>query len=377
MRTKAFLMTTAPLTAAMLFATPAIGQTDRERQQQQQQRQVQPGQQQQQRDMQQQQQQAVYMLAGTAKGKDVVNRAGEDLGDVSDLIVDVRNGSTPYAVVSFGGFLGMGRDSVAVPLAAFRWDPSEEEFILDTTRERLERAPDFDQDNWDNLHDDRWRTQIREAFGVVPGQHRDGQQRDMRQQDRSPQDMRRDQDRREQDMRRDQQGRQPQDRQTQQDRRLGDQETGEFKPYLMMSDLRGARVVGADGDRIGRIGDVILDQSSGHIGFVTIETGGVLGMGTTSRPVPWEALQRSGETEFRLSVTQDRISQSPELRTDDLNRLNNQQFRQSIYTFYQVQAREQPRWDRDGQQQRDQQWRDPQQQQRDDQRQRDRDRDPR
>ncbi|TVQ60953.1 MAG: hypothetical protein EA378_10285 [Phycisphaerales bacterium] len=359
MKMKAFLKTTAPLTAAMLFAVPAIGQTERERQPQRPaDRTMQPGQQQQTQQRQQQQQQAVYMMAGKATGKDVVNATGEEMGTISDLIVDVRTGATPYAVVSFGGFLGMGRDSVAVPIAALRWDQREEEFMLNTTRERLERAPDFDKDNWDDLHDESWREQVRNAFGQVPGMdrdanqrdgdRRDGQRRDWDQQREGDRDNVRDQDRRnpQQDTRRNQDGRDQDRRGTQ----PGAHASGEFKPYLMMTDLKGSRVVGSDGDRIGRIDDVIVDQSSGHIGFVTLETGGVLGMGTTTRPIPWEALHRVGENEFRLSVTEDRISQGPELDTDDLTRLSNQQFRQSIYSFYQVQARQQS-GGRDGQQQ--------------------------
>ena len=78
----------------------------------------------------------------------VVNRQGADLGSIEDLMLDPQNGRIEYAVLDFGGFLGIGDKYFAVPLQAFDIDRSNERFVLDVTKERLESAPGFDKSDW-------------------------------------------------------------------------------------------------------------------------------------------------------------------------------------------------------------------------------------
>ena len=56
-----------------------------------------------------------FLSANTLKGDQVVNRAGEDLGQIEDFMIDLENGRIAYAVLSFGGFLGMGDKLFAIP----------------------------------------------------------------------------------------------------------------------------------------------------------------------------------------------------------------------------------------------------------------------
>ncbi|MBS0310422.1 MAG: PRC-barrel domain-containing protein, partial [Proteobacteria bacterium] len=58
------------------------------------------------------------LSSSTISGDKVVNRQGEDLGDIKDLMIDVENGRVAYAVLEFGGFLGLGSKLFAVPLSA-------------------------------------------------------------------------------------------------------------------------------------------------------------------------------------------------------------------------------------------------------------------
>lgn len=89
------------------------------------------------------------LLSGTSIiGTDVKNHANEDLGNIKDLMIDTATGNVDYAVLSFGGFLGMGDKYFAVPWASFTIDRKEEKFILDIAKERLEEAPGFDKENW-------------------------------------------------------------------------------------------------------------------------------------------------------------------------------------------------------------------------------------
>lgn len=90
----------------------------------------------------------ILLSATSINGTDVKNHAGEDLGHIKDLMIDTTSGKVEYAVLSFGGFLGMGDKYFAVPWASFSIDRKEEKFVLDISKERLEDAPGFDKENW-------------------------------------------------------------------------------------------------------------------------------------------------------------------------------------------------------------------------------------
>ena len=80
----------------------------------------------------------------TLAGARVRNSAGEDLGRIEDLAIDLPTGQLVYAVVSFGGFFGMGGKYFAVPWSALRPDENGRQFVLDVDRKTLEAAPGFD-----------------------------------------------------------------------------------------------------------------------------------------------------------------------------------------------------------------------------------------
>src|ERR1700720_2899549 len=61
----------------------------------------------------------------TVIGSSVVNSLNEDLGKIEDLVLDAAAGRIAYAVLSFGGFLGMGDKYFAIPWDAFRFNLSE------------------------------------------------------------------------------------------------------------------------------------------------------------------------------------------------------------------------------------------------------------
>ena len=99
-------------------------------------------------------------------GTNVVNRGGESMGDIKDLMIDVRSGEVQYAVLSFGGFLGLGDKLFAVPLAAFDIDSDKERFVLDVAKDRLEKAPGFDKDNWPGTNDSGFVNDVHSYFGT-------------------------------------------------------------------------------------------------------------------------------------------------------------------------------------------------------------------
>ena len=108
------------------------------------------------------------LSAATLNGDKVKNRAGEDLGKIEDIMIDYEQGRIAYAVVSFGGFLGMGDKLFAIPWKAMEIDASDHSFILDVPKEKLERAPGFDKDNWPDMAQREWGTQIFNYYGQRP-----------------------------------------------------------------------------------------------------------------------------------------------------------------------------------------------------------------
>lgn len=83
-------------------------------------------------------------LIGTA----VRDAAGERLGDIADLVVDLDNGKVRYAILSFGGFMGLGDRHFAYPLRAFKLRAGADQLVLDVDRDMLRSAPGFDANRW-------------------------------------------------------------------------------------------------------------------------------------------------------------------------------------------------------------------------------------
>lgn len=101
-------------------------------------------------------------------GNNIKNSQGESLGEIKDFMLDVNTGRVAYAVVSFGGFLGIGDKLFAVPLEAMKLDTDDECFILDTPKERLENAPGFDKDDWPSSANVQWTNSVYEYYDVRP-----------------------------------------------------------------------------------------------------------------------------------------------------------------------------------------------------------------
>ena len=106
------------------------------------------------------------LSAGTVTGDSVVNRQGEDLGKIEEIMLDIDEGRVAYAVLSFGGFLGIGDKLFAVPWKALRLDAGKDRFILDTPKEKLEKAPGFDKSDWPNFADRSFGQQIHDHYAV-------------------------------------------------------------------------------------------------------------------------------------------------------------------------------------------------------------------
>ena len=104
----------------------------------------------------------------TLKGDDVLNTAGDKLGTLDEIILDVPGGRIAYAVLSTGGLLDIGDKLLAIPWRALTLDPESKCFILDVSKERLDRAPGFDKDHWPAMADKAWAREVHTYYRARP-----------------------------------------------------------------------------------------------------------------------------------------------------------------------------------------------------------------
>lgn len=106
------------------------------------------------------------MGADTLLGNDVYNTAEESLGTIKEFMIDMSSGKIAYAVLSFGGFLGMGDRLFAVPWQALKLDTEKKRFTLSVSKERLKDAPGFDKDHWPSMVDTSWSSGVHAFYGI-------------------------------------------------------------------------------------------------------------------------------------------------------------------------------------------------------------------
>jgi sporulation protein YlmC with PRC-barrel domain len=106
------------------------------------------------------------LSAATITGDDVVNMQDESLGTIQDIMLDIQTGKIRYAVLSSGGFLGMGDRLFAIPWNALKQDKENKRFMLDVDMERLKKAPGFDKDHWPNMADEKWNSTVESYYAT-------------------------------------------------------------------------------------------------------------------------------------------------------------------------------------------------------------------
>lgn len=109
----------------------------------------------------------------TLMDEPVRNMQGQDIGEVEDYMLDLSRGCVEYAVLSFGGFLGIGEKLFAIPWESMRLDTENHAWILDVSKERLQEAPGFNRDNWPDLADTDYRRSLSTFWTVNTAGDRD------------------------------------------------------------------------------------------------------------------------------------------------------------------------------------------------------------
>lgn len=102
-------------------------------------------------------------------GATVRNAQNRKIGDIKDLLLDSRRGEVVYAVVNFGGVLGVGRKYHAVPWRALEPGTDGRYYVLRADRETLSQAPGFDKAKWPDMTDPDWSSEIDRYWSRMVG----------------------------------------------------------------------------------------------------------------------------------------------------------------------------------------------------------------
>jgi hypothetical protein len=108
------------------------------------------------------------IAASKVEGTKVYDRQGESLGSIYDVMIDKRSGQVGYAVMSFGGFLGMGESYHPLPWDVLDYDERQDGYVVDLDKERLQNAPHYqatETPDWSNRDYSR---RIDDYYGVPP-----------------------------------------------------------------------------------------------------------------------------------------------------------------------------------------------------------------
>jgi sporulation protein YlmC with PRC-barrel domain len=114
--------------------------------------------------MEQHSQSHAMVSSSDVNGEAVFSQAGEQVGTIDHLEIDKKSGRVAYAVMHFGGFMGLGADSHPIPWNSLHYDPSLGGFRTDVTEEQLRGAPERPSE-W---RDDRdWEERVHSHYGVA------------------------------------------------------------------------------------------------------------------------------------------------------------------------------------------------------------------
>ena len=247
-------------------------------------------------------------------GSKVKNPQGEDLGKVEELVIAPASGTIEYAVVSFGGFLGMGDKFFAVPFSLLKAPEVPEGdrlayFTMNVDKARMEKAPGFDKNNWPDISAPTWAEEIHRYYGTTPN-------RDARSagDDLTP----------------------PKSGKTDAGKAID-----ENRNYRLVkaSELIDKDVRNPSNDDLGEIKELVLDPRRSHVTYFVMKAGGFLGMGEKLFAIPWEALKierKENKDKLVLNASKERFEKAPEYKDKDWTRMTDPAWIEEVYGYYGV-----------------------------------------
>jgi len=108
------------------------------------------------------------IAADKVEGTSVYNPGGEKLGTVEKLMIDKVSGKVGYAVMSFGGFLGMGESRHPLPWDTLTYDTNMGGYVVNMDDDMLRGAPTYLEPDEVNWEDRDWNRRLHDYYGVAP-----------------------------------------------------------------------------------------------------------------------------------------------------------------------------------------------------------------
>lgn len=108
------------------------------------------------------------IAADKVEGTSVFNAEGEKLGTVDTVMLDKRGGNVAYAVMSFGGFLGMGEKHHPLPWQTLTYDETKHGYVVNISKDQLKKAPTMSVGEYERLADRAYGESIYNYYGVAP-----------------------------------------------------------------------------------------------------------------------------------------------------------------------------------------------------------------
>jgi sporulation protein YlmC with PRC-barrel domain len=220
---------------------------------------------------------SLLLKLSTLTGREVQNPQGAKIGKIEDVVIDAASGQIAYAVLSFGGFLGLGESWVVMPWHSLQTMHRGQTFTLNMSEEQLKNAPKFDPNQWPDMEDLHWGDTIHAYYGQVPYWRQQLPPTAAHEKAESP----------------------------------------EFQ--LLRSDqaLR-HEVINTRGQRIGKIEDIVIDTTLERIAYAVLSFGGFLGLGEKWFAVPWSAFEPSpGFRTLTLAVSKEALKKAPGFDKND------------------------------------------------------------
>jgi sporulation protein YlmC with PRC-barrel domain len=248
------------------------------------------------------------------RGLTVRNSAGEDLGEIKDLMLDMgEHGRIRYAALSFGGFLGLGDKMFAIPYRSLKLqhdaDKDNNFVVFDVSEETLKNAPGFDDDHWPDMADRKWMESAdkRHKVDVHAGNTDVHVRAEGREDAGNAKSTRKDKE---------------------QNWRLH-----------RASEAIGMKVRNGNGDKLGKVEDIVIAMNSGNIRYVAMSFGGFLGIGDKFFAVPFDAVMLQYDADdndyfVMFDTTEEQLDKAPGFDKDHWPDFANEKWAQDVQEYY-------------------------------------------
>jgi len=243
-------------------------------------------------------------------GENIYGTDGKKLGDIKDVVLDGNTNHISYAVLSYGGVLGMGDKLFAVPWGALHHKGTDDKTYLDITSDQLKDAPGFDKSHWPDMADATFRKNVNTFYHY--------EDKDWKNADRNDKVM--------------------DDRSQMTDRTQTPMHDKEMSKGLFWtrraSEIMGTNVTNTANESLGEIKDLVVDKA-GRVHYAVLSFGGVMGIGDKLFAVPMNALHtKAGDQKFVLNVTKDHLKNAPGFNEKNWPDFADASFRNSVDQLY-------------------------------------------